>query len=60
MTRETSRHPPHLTPVTERARAERLARLAAAMRENLKKRKAQKRARQVPAEVAPPARDEHP
>ncbi len=54
MTQETSHPAPRLTPGTARARAraEREARLAAAMRENLRRRKAQQRARRAVAERA--------
>ena len=48
MVEKASERAPRRSPEGERARKERLARLAAAMRENLKRRKAQKRAREEP------------
>ena len=46
MAEKASERGPRLSAQGERARAERIARLAAAMRANLKKRKAQKQARE--------------
>ncbi len=45
---------PHLTPAAERARAEREARQAAALRANLRRRKAQERGREQPPAVPEP------
>ncbi len=53
----TDKQTPHLTPQAEAARNARLEREAAALRENLRKRKAQSRAREdaVPATPEPVA-----
>ena len=48
---------PALTPAAEKARAEREVRLAAALRQNLRRRKAQARARE---DAAPPLPDPKP
>jgi hypothetical protein len=43
---------PHLTPAAARARADREARQAAALRANLRRRKAQARGREAPGDAA--------
>ncbi len=52
---EASRSVPRITPATARSQAERAARLAAAMRANLRRRKAQQRARAASGRTAAPA-----